>query len=958
MAQRGEIPAPGARIVVRDAQWLVRKVERTQGGGHTLFCIGLSEIVRDKEAQFLTRAEKKIEILDPAKTQLVADTSPYFQDSRLYLESLLRKTVPTDGRIYCGHKAAMDSVPYQLDPAALALSQPRQRLLIADAVGLGKTLECGILLAELIRRGRGRRILVVTVKSMMTQFQKELWSRFSIPLTRLDSVGLHRVREQIPTNHNPFHYFDKSIVSVDTLKQDAEYRTYLENAYWDVIVIDEAHNVAERGSGRISGRARLARLLSGRSDSLILLSATPHDGSSRSFASLMNMLDPTAITNVDDYGPDDIRGLFIRRFKKDIKAQVRTEFKEREIHTIKAQASPAEEAVFDALTGADFRYLNSRKGAQQLFRTVLEKALFSSPDACRETVAHRLHTLQAAPERAVEAAEDIAALQELQQALAQVDAASFAKFKALVDTLKDKASPFHFTGKETDDRLIIFTERIATLDFLHAHLPKALGLKDKQVVTLRGTDADVEQQEVVEAFGKEESPVRLLIASDVASEGINLHYLCNKMIHFDVPWSLMLFQQRNGRIDRYGQKRTPYIGYLMTESRNTDIRGDTRILELLVQKDEAATQNIGDPSAFLGLYDVEAEENKVAAAMENGSAESLAAEMEARVQDSSDPLAFLQDLVASTEEERPPVPETAALPSLFRDDYEYARTALHKLELADVVVREEEQALEFPLDGNAAWCKELAFRFRQFPPEVRREKVLRLSARKDEVQRDMAACRKEEHAWPRVQYLWELHPVMRWLSDKVTASFRRQEAPVLVVPGLAAGESLFIISGVIPNLKGQPVVDSWFACRFLAGRPQEDMDLPTALAHAGLTGQRPPNTGQKAPLERLQALLPDVVARARQHMSAERAALQEALRPRLDEQLQRLQQLQAARLAQLQQHRMTITPDNRLAQQRLDARERSTNSLFDDYKLWIRETLQTEDRPYIRIAAVIVAAGE
>lgn len=93
-------------------------------------------------------------------------------------------------------------------------------------------------------------------------------------------------------------------------------------------------------------------------------------------------------------------------------------------------------------------------------------------------------------------------------------------------------------------------------------------------------------------------------------------------------------------------------------------------------------------------------------------------------------------------------------------------------------------------------------------------------------------------------------------------------------------------------------------------------------------------------------------------MSAERAALQEALRPRLDEQLQRLQQLQAARLAQLQQHRMTITPDNRLAQQRLDARERSTNSLFDDYKLWIRETLQTEDRPYIRIAAVIVAAGE
>lgn len=955
MAQRGEIPAPGARVIIRDAQWLVRKVERTQGDGYTLFCTGLSEIVRDKEARFLTRAEKKIEILNPAQTRLVADNSPYFRDSRLYLESLLRKTVPTDGRIYCGHKAAMDSVPYQLEPAALALAQPRQRLLIADAVGLGKTLECGILLAELIRRGRGRRILVVTVKSMMTQFQKELWARFAIPLTRLDSAGLHRVRERIPDNHNPFHYFDKSIVSVDTLKQDAEYRTYLENAYWDVIVIDEAHNVAERGSGRISGRARLARLLSGRSDSLILLSATPHDGSSRSFASLMNMLDPTAIANADNYGPEDIRGLFIRRFKKDIRAQVRTEFMEREIHTIKAQASPAEEAVFNALTEADFPYLNARKGAQQLFRTVLEKALFSSPDACRETVEHRLRSLRATPELAAEAAADIASLESLRDALEQVDAASFAKFKALTATLKDASSPFHFTGKATDDRLIIFTERIATLDFLAAHLPKALGLKERQVVTLRGTDSDIEQQEAVEAFGKDESPVRLLLASDVASEGINLHYLCNKMIHFDVPWSLMLFQQRNGRIDRYGQKRTPYIGYLMTESGNTDIRGDTRILELLVQKDEAATRNIGDPSAFLGLYDVEAEENKIAAAMENGSADSLAAEMDARVNDESDPLAFLQHLVDSMEETGPAAPETASLPTLFRDDYDYARTALRKLDLPGVVVREDEQALEFPLDGSADWCRELNFRLRQFPSEIRREKVLRLSARKDVVQREIAACRKEEHAWPRVQYLWELHPVMRWLSDKVTASFRRQEAPVLAVPGLQAGERLFIISGVIPNLKGQPVVDSWFACRFLHDRPQEDMDLPTALAHAGLNGQQLPNTGSAVSLESVQSLLPEAVARALQHMSAERAAVQEALRPRLDEQLQRLQQLQHARL---EQHRLIITADNKLAQQRLEAQERRTNSLFDDYKLWIRESLQTEDRPYIRIAAVIVAAGE
>jgi SNF2 family DNA or RNA helicase len=274
--------APGARIECRSAEWLVRSLGRSSDGQQVVDVVGVSPFLQEKEARFLVEVEKSagsFKVLQPEDTALVSDPSPQYRDSLLFLEAHLRRTVPTDASLAVGHLAAMDALPYQLQPSVKALAMPRQRLLIADAVGLGKTLECGILCSELIRRGRGKRILVVTTKSMLVQFQKEFWTRFSIPLVRLDSVGIQRIREQIPSNQNPFHYYDKAIVSVDTLKNDRDYRFYLDNASWDIIVIDECQNVAERARGaQKSQRARLAKRLATRSETLILLSATPHDG--------------------------------------------------------------------------------------------------------------------------------------------------------------------------------------------------------------------------------------------------------------------------------------------------------------------------------------------------------------------------------------------------------------------------------------------------------------------------------------------------------------------------------------------------------------------------------------------------------------------------------------------------------------------------------------------------------
>ena len=267
--------APGMRVLIRDEEWMIRKCDPNSYSTYTLQCVGISPLVRDKTAYFLSDLEK-ITVIDPAKTTLVPDDSARFTRSRLFLESLWRQKIPTDAKLHIGHHAVMDVMPYQLEPAAMSLSRPRQRILMADGVGLGKTLEAGILISELIARGKGRRILVVTVKSMMAQFQKEMWERFSIPLISLDSAKIQRIRRDLPSNHNPFHYYDKTIVSIDTIKRDSEYRVHLENARWDIIVIDEAHNVAKRGKGS-SQRARLADLLSSRSDTLNMLSATPHD---------------------------------------------------------------------------------------------------------------------------------------------------------------------------------------------------------------------------------------------------------------------------------------------------------------------------------------------------------------------------------------------------------------------------------------------------------------------------------------------------------------------------------------------------------------------------------------------------------------------------------------------------------------------------------------------------------
>ena len=935
--------APGMRIIIRDEEWMVRKTEKNNLGNQALHCVGISPLVRDREVIFLTDLED-IRVVDPAEVRLMPDSSSHFRRTQLYLESQWRQQIPTDTDLHIGDKAAMDLMPFQLVPAQISLCRPRQRILIADAVGLGKTLEAGILMSELIARGQGKRILVVTVKSMMTQFQKEMWNRFTIPLVRLDSKKIHDIRAGLPSNYNPFFYYDKTIVSIDTLKRDVEYRTHLENAYWDIIVIDEAQNVAERGDHQAQ-RSRLARLLADRSDTMIMLSATPHDGSARSFASLMNMLDPTAIANPDDYTREDIRGLCVRRFKKDVKDQVGGAFLERRVEVERCRASAREEAAFSIFAEMTLQMdLNRPRAQGQLFKTSLEKSLFSSPAACMKSIDVRLGKLRR--KYGDDEIRDIRALETLREALDQIRPQDFSRYQKLLSLLR---SPAYGWTAAADDRVVIFTERIETMKYLVAQLRGDLRLGAGAIQEISGAMSDTEQQAIVESFGREESPIRVLVASDVASEGLNLHYLSHRMIHFDIPWSLMVFQQRNGRIDRYGQRKRPDIRYMLIESENPRIRGDMRIIEILITKEEQALKNIGDPALLLGKFSVEEEELEVSGVIEGGADAAGFEEKLDRTEAAFDPL---EALLGPSEQESTPA-QVKSDETLFSDiDYlDQAFAFLNRSESHPVTRLSEVSGLDVKITPDMRRRLNALLPAEAMPQGDR----LRLSDDKQfcmaEMQRSMQNSMAET-AWPRVQYLWRLHPLFTWVNDKAGLLYGRGEAPIVGLPeALGPTETIFLVTGSIPNKRSTPVVDEWFGLAYEGGVFQGSLSMNEALRKTRFRSPDIPNNNAltEADIRAASALLPDAVERAKEYMHERFLEYKSKTDPLIDEELDKLAELEKRHKS----YQLSLFENER----KRSEQERMIDALFEKFVDWVTDTLTIRNNPYIRIAAVLKGAA-
>ena len=775
---------PGARVECRNAQWVVHNcVYANELRSYLVEVEGMEGLIEGIRASFLDAIDA-IKVIDPLDVKFVPDKSPQFRDTKLQIDLWMRKAVPTGKELTIGHNAAINPEEFQHVAACKALDETkhlRARILMADAVGLGKTIQVGILLADLIKRQRGKRILVVCLKSMAQQFQKEIWSRFAIPLKMLDAKEVDRVYHEIPGNMNPLDRFDRAIISMDTLK--GKLKRYLNDTHYDVIVIDECHNVARR-SGQGSGRARLARQLSSICDNLILTSATPHDGKKESYSSLLELLDPTLVIDPEDISKDDLAKIAVRRFHKDV--QLQQKIPERCAHREYVSITALEEKLLTAIKQANFKRL-SKSTRDALFRTTLAKALFSSPEAFRSVLSNR--------EKKIKDSNELKTVRQLLTHSEQLAMQATPKYQKL-NVVLDKI------GKK--ERVVIFTESKATQQALKDNLScdrkLRVGKKDQEfeaqaeLVIMHAGLAEETQQKIVEAFASNNSKIKILIATDVASEGINLHHFCNHLIHYDISWSLITLEQRNGRIDRYGQTKQPHIYYIVGETSNEALTkfNEHYVVDKLATKLEAVKQQLGDAGLAMGLFNSEKEEEKVAE----------------QIEQEKDPYDILlndfdKQEVFGTITDKSDQPAYQDSEKLLSDE-DFLKKSMNLLGIEHT---ENENIFTITNTSNKKHEHTLKYPFQNLNKELKGANNLQLTCNTERVNSAITQARKDTNSWPELSYWWELNPLWQTLVRRVDSQLNGKEVRVAT---LATNKSqrvpYYVLHGSVTNRLGQPQI--------------------------------------------------------------------------------------------------------------------------------------------------------
>jgi len=932
----------GQRITTRGEDFLITNLITNTDGSYIIDAQGISELVVGKRFSFDTTIDKDIKAVDPLSTSFEADTDTGYRKTKLYLETHIRNSTVFSDRITIASKAAFNLSEFQLTPTLKALQLPRPRLLIADGVGLGKTIEAGIFLAELMKRGKAKRIMVLALKSILTQFQQEMWNRFAIPLMRLDSEGIARIKTQLPANKNPFDYYDKTIVSIDTLKNNAKFRHYIEKSKWDIIVIDECHTVANKDSQR----GDLAQFLATRCESLILTSATPHNGNKESFANLINMIEPTAIPKSGNYNKSHVEPYYVRRFKNDIyDATVRSNFQDREIVRLATDLSEYELDFLQYQQELKFQGLGAlKKGKAKddlLFSIGIFKAFMSSPMAALSSVRNRIDKVRSLGSKSGDFQDSIDILTELEKLILDILSANAdSKYKAFSNKLKELG----WNGRKKDDRYVVFAERIATIEYLEENLKRDFNLNEKSIRHFHGGFSDVEQQSIIEDFGTEDSDVRILICSDAGSQGVNLHYYCNRMFNYDIPWSLITLEQRNGRIDRYGQKKTPYIYYIIGETHIKDLKTDLHIINKLTIKEEEVHNTLGDAGSVMHLHDAKKEEVTVTEAIIDGDEEFLEKD-----QDFDYSSLFEDDTTNAVIEQNPyEVPD-----SIYPNDSTYYKQLFSQLDSANMIKSSD---YSFPDDTyleliNNEELNEILY---DMPLEAKPKKghLFKLTLDKDLVQNSIEDARKKKGDWAEFQILYDLHPAIKYYMTKLEASVEKGIALAAKLSTKLPDKSTwYVLHGQVSNNLGQPVISDFFVVGY-NGEIIDVMSVVDFVAKFGLNQKLYTEAITENELNALSENLPDIIEHARSvHMKTMQDKLQDKM---LDKSIAYEEHLKKWKSDSLEQLEIDFKDHSETSflKAKKEKQKQEIQSIVDSSSQYMNDMTSLDQDAYIKVMAV------
>lgn len=660
---------PGTPVRARGLRW---EVVFTQPVGEQTLCRirAVDGELRGREFDVLTPFEK----LEPIVQDLAFDRAAPLHQWRLYHQSFLLEQEFGSTALLAAQPGRLMPAAYQLVPVMRMLRMSRPRLLLADGVGLGKTIEAGLILAELVARRRAHRILIVSPAGpLLSQWRRELRERFGLRFRVLDRGSLQDIKHSTELGANPFDAEALGLISIDFAKQEKVLQD-LERSHFDVVVIDEAHHVARvggAGNTEDSQRRRLAEVLARQSDGLLLLSATPHDGYDAHFASLMELLDPSLVDGRGALRGDSYRRFVVRRLKSHVRKTTKgLDYDDRLVLPSRVASGeathPAWAAFQKALLGMVApqlrRAFKRRNFGEVLAFIALLKRSVSTVSACRKTLQTISERLAAAEERGAETvdvraqrlrtlrdyrrrlerfgtlsfeeeqdqasleAEDIAAelasggaeavlewIEKNQRAartdkkklktisavreaietlavLAQSAESEDPKLSALVDELVTirKAEP--------NANVLIYTEYSDSQDVVVSALEVAIkdGRLKGKIAQISGDDDEATRSGITERFSK--SDLQVLVSTDATAEGLNLHARCHHLVHLELPYNPNRLEQRNGRIDRFGQTHQPVVRYLYLPA-----TFEERLLLRLVQKFERQRSRLSFVPNTLGI---------------------------------------------------------------------------------------------------------------------------------------------------------------------------------------------------------------------------------------------------------------------------------------------------------------------------------------------------------------------